>query len=128
MYLFKRRSDLHAILPCMFALTNVFFGVVGFYHAYRTVQQRKYLHAHRLSHRAYGIMFAILGFGYRRFMYPGYAILTLYRHAAHSRSLGPVWTGKTASSMRWSTFSQAKCSALSSRWACCSCRPSFTRR
>ena len=28
MYLFKRRSDLHAILPCLFAFTNVFFGVV----------------------------------------------------------------------------------------------------
>lgn len=94
MYLFKRRSDMHAILPCIFAHTNVLLGVIGFYHAAQAVRGGRISRAHRLWMRSYGCMFAILGFGYRRFMYPGYA----WRSGRRRRSLwrsAPAPTGKT---------------------------------
>jgi hypothetical protein len=70
MYLFASKDELHAALPTLFALTNVLLGVLGFLVAAWLVRRGSLRGAHLASSVAYQAMFAVLGFGYRRFMYP----------------------------------------------------------
>jgi len=63
--------NIHGILPCLFAGTNVLFGVVGFYLSWWCAQKNRLFLAHSLWTTSYVIMFGILGFGYARFLYPG---------------------------------------------------------
>ena len=58
---FYRRSDLHGLLPTIFAATNVLLGVLGFLitGAFLANNYRKI--ASLLGIYSYGIMFAILG-------------------------------------------------------------------
>ena len=71
MFVFANKGELHPLLPFGFALTNVLLGFVGFLLAYRHVKRAHYYSAHTLWVRSYSIMFGILGFGYRRFLYAG---------------------------------------------------------
>lgn len=71
MFYFKTKDEIHAIIPMIFAFTNVFLGILGFFYTYGYVKRGRFLDAHTVWVRAYGIMMGILGFGYRRFLYPG---------------------------------------------------------
>lgn len=66
-------DDLHGLFPCLFALTNVLFGVVGFYLSARLVKGDSEPTAHALWTTSYTCMFAILSFGYDRFIYAGWS-------------------------------------------------------
>jgi len=72
MFLFHYPS-LHGIFPCIFALTNVLFGIGGFYMTWNLIRKPKVNHflVTLLWTGSYSAMFGILGFGYRRFFYPG---------------------------------------------------------
>jgi len=70
MWVFSDRK-MHGILPLLFAFTNVAQGILGFYLVRKCIEKRYYLLATFLWTSAYAIMFGILGFGYKRFLYPG---------------------------------------------------------
>jgi hypothetical protein len=80
--MFYLDRSLHGIFPCLFALTNVSQGILGFYLVYKAVQaNRNFLAGILVIVKVEGsvalwavnyvIMFGILGFGYQRFMYAG---------------------------------------------------------
>ncbi|KAF9173712.1 hypothetical protein BGX21_011038 [Mortierella sp. AD011] len=75
MFLLGDKNDIHALLPTIFAFTNVLLGVIGYYVTYCKI--RKYRTAaklpmsyHKYWIHAYTCFCAILGMGYNRFMYP----------------------------------------------------------
>jgi hypothetical protein len=65
------RATVSASLASLFASTNMLFGILGFVSATYFIKQGKPLRAHTLWVINYVIMFGILGFGYRRFLYAG---------------------------------------------------------
>ncbi|KAF8933903.1 hypothetical protein BGZ58_006054 [Dissophora ornata] len=86
MFILGDKNDIHAILPTVFAFTNVLLGIIGYYVTYIKIRQ---LHLHSMKkgnnagaasslpmayHKywihAYSCFCAILGMGYNRFMYP----------------------------------------------------------
>ena len=69
MYMLSR--DMPAIIPCLFAMTNILFGLLGFHLAYRLIKAGKAASANLLWLFGYGCMFTILGTGWRRFFYAG---------------------------------------------------------
>ena len=73
-------SELHGIFPCLFALTNVLFGVVGFYLCYHLIRNDREDVAYTLWTTAYVCMFTILTLGYDRFLYSGERLILGYRH------------------------------------------------
>jgi len=66
-----RRADLHGLLPTIFASTNVLLGVIGFIITARLISKKYQKIAFNLPIYSYGIMFSILGFGYKRFLFAG---------------------------------------------------------
>ncbi|CAH1792480.1 unnamed protein product [Owenia fusiformis] len=64
-------KDMHGIWPCLFAHTNISLGVLGYVLAYKCIKGNQELLAHTLWVGAYTCMFAILSFGYDRFLYAG---------------------------------------------------------
>ncbi|KAF9915415.1 hypothetical protein FBU30_002027, partial [Linnemannia zychae] len=75
MYVLGDKNEIHAILPTVFAFTNVLLGIIGYYVTYTKI--RKHRHAsqlpmsyHKYWIHAYTCFCAILGMGYNRFMYP----------------------------------------------------------
>ena len=63
--------NLHGIWPCLFANTNVSLGVLGFCICYKLIKDGNDLAVHKYWTTAYTCMFAILTFGYDRFLYAG---------------------------------------------------------
>jgi len=63
--------NIHAIWPTLFTLTNVLLGVIGFYISWVLIKSNRHLVALSLGVLSFAIMFAILGFGYARFLYIG---------------------------------------------------------
>ena len=68
---FYDRTELHGIVPCLFTVTNVLFGIVGFQLSYRLVRSDREAAAHGIWTTAVTCMLAIWGFGYDRALYPG---------------------------------------------------------
>ncbi|KAG0372501.1 hypothetical protein BGX24_000161 [Mortierella sp. AD032] len=75
MFLLGDKNEIHAILPTVFAFTNVLLGIIGYYVTYAKI--RMYRNApqlpmsyHKYWIHAYTCFCAILGMGYNRFMYP----------------------------------------------------------
>jgi len=79
--MFMLDRDMNALLPTIFAATNTTQGVLGFWLAYRCIKVGSPKAAHTLWISSYAIMFAILGFGYRRFLYAG--TLEEWRRSIH---------------------------------------------
>lgn len=69
--MFFYSKDMHGIWPCLFAQTNVSLGVLGFYVAYKRIRAGSVVQANQSWIIAYCCMFAILSFGYDRFLYAG---------------------------------------------------------
>ena len=87
MFILGDKNDIHAILPAVFAFTNVLLGIIGYYVTYIKIRK---LHLrslkkgnaganaagslpmayHKYWIHAYSCFCAILGMGYNRFMYP----------------------------------------------------------
>jgi len=65
------KSLIDAILPTVFASSNVALGVFGFFNAWRCIRAGRELAAHTHWIVAYGCFAVILGFGYARFLYNG---------------------------------------------------------
>ena len=63
--------DVHAIIPCLFASTNILFGVLGFWLAWRLIRAGRPERVKWLWIGGYAGMLSILGIGYRRFLYAG---------------------------------------------------------
>jgi len=70
-FLQKYINPNYPLLPCLFSCTNTLMGVIGFYWAYSLIHKGQAVEAHSLWTTSYIIMMGILGFGYRRFLYPG---------------------------------------------------------
>ncbi|KAG0318845.1 hypothetical protein BGZ99_005434 [Dissophora globulifera] len=83
MFLLGDKNEIHAILPTVFAFTNVLFGIIGYYVTYRKIRHlhKKYggkdngtkplpMAYHKYWVHAYTCFCAILGMGYNRFLYP----------------------------------------------------------
>ncbi|KAG0201570.1 hypothetical protein BGX28_005660 [Mortierella sp. GBA30] len=75
MYLLGDKNEIHAILPTMFAFTNVLFGIIGYYVTYCKIRKHRNdarlpMSYHKYWIHAYTCFCAILGMGYNRFMYP----------------------------------------------------------
>jgi len=64
-------TEIHGLLSCLFAMTNVLLGIVGFLIAGLLIKRDSTTFVHALWTVPYTCMFAILSFGYDRFMYPG---------------------------------------------------------
>lgn len=71
MFVLGDKNDIPAILPTVFASTNVLFGLVGFYVADSFIRAGKLTNAHLSWILAYTGFAAILGFGYKRFLFAG---------------------------------------------------------
>ena len=69
MFLLDR--SMHGIWPCLFANTNVSLGVLGFIICYKLIKSGHTRLQHQLWTGSYTCMFAILTFGYDRFLYAG---------------------------------------------------------
>lgn len=69
MYMLSR--DMPAFIPCLFAMTNILCGLLGFYVTFKLIKagQQKYMHIPWIV--GYVFMFLILGIGWRRFTYAG---------------------------------------------------------
>ncbi|KAK3813355.1 MAG: hypothetical protein J3Q66DRAFT_390221 [Benniella sp.] len=75
MFVLGDKNEIHAILPTIFAFTNVLLGIIGYYVTYKRIrkyrsQQPSNTAIHAPWVHAYTIFCAILGLGYNRFMYP----------------------------------------------------------
>jgi len=75
MFLLGDKNEIHAILPTVFAFTNVLLGIIGYYMTYRKIRSypkgaRLPMSYHKYWIHAYSCFTAILGMGYNRFMYP----------------------------------------------------------
>ncbi|KAG0261778.1 hypothetical protein BG011_000680 [Mortierella polycephala] len=75
MFLLGDKNEIHAILPTVFAFTNVLLGIIGYYVTYRKIRKLRHNPTMPMSYNkywihAYTIFCAILGMGYNRFMYP----------------------------------------------------------
>ncbi|KAF9095762.1 hypothetical protein BGX23_012690 [Mortierella sp. AD031] len=75
MFLLGDKNEIHAMLPTVFAFTNILLGIIGYYVTYAKI--RRYRNAkvlpmsfHKYWIHAYTCFCAILGMGYNRFMYP----------------------------------------------------------
>ncbi len=69
--MFMLDRNVHAIVPCLFASTNIVFGVLGFWWAWRLIRAGRARDVHKLWIAGYAGMLSILGFGFRRFLYAG---------------------------------------------------------
>ncbi|KAF9584439.1 hypothetical protein BGW38_006456 [Lunasporangiospora selenospora] len=75
MFVLGDKNEIHAILPTVFAFTNVLLGIIGYYVTYRKIRSNRHEEVLPMSHNKYWIhaytcFCAILGMGYNRFMYP----------------------------------------------------------
>ncbi|KAF9906739.1 hypothetical protein EC991_000332 [Linnemannia zychae] len=75
MFLLGDKNEIHAILPTVFAFTNVLLGIIGYYVTYAKIRRnrdapRLPMSYHKYWIHAYTCFCAILGMGYNRFMYP----------------------------------------------------------
>ncbi|ORZ22707.1 hypothetical protein BCR41DRAFT_420480 [Lobosporangium transversale] len=80
MFVLGDKNEIHAILPTLFAFTNVLLGIIGYYVTYSKIrsltlkrtQSKESLPMsyHKYWIHAYTCFCAILGMGYNRFMYP----------------------------------------------------------
>ncbi|KAG0347304.1 hypothetical protein BG004_008046 [Podila humilis] len=75
MYVLGDKNEIHAILPTVFAFTNVLLGIIGYYVTYQKIRQHRHepvlsTKIHKYWVHAYTCFCAILGLGYNRFMYP----------------------------------------------------------
>eukprot|EP00756_Hemistasia_phaeocysticola_P044773 Hpha_TRINITY_DN1855_c0_g1::TRINITY_DN1855_c0_g1_i1::g.170425::m.170425 len=70
---FGARGWLEACIPTVFAHTNVLLGLIGFWVTYKLNKAGKRDLATYIWISTYSAFFGILGFGYGRFLYPGYA-------------------------------------------------------
>ncbi|KJE93597.1 hypothetical protein CAOG_04358 [Capsaspora owczarzaki ATCC 30864] len=72
MYLFENDANVTGPLAALFASTNTLLGVLGFTLATRSIRRNggSTFGAHQMWIASYACMFSILGFGYRRFLYP----------------------------------------------------------
>jgi len=64
-------KTLHGIFPCLFSFTNISQGILGYYLVYKSARYGNHFLSVSLWSVNYCIMFGILGFGYKRFMYAG---------------------------------------------------------
>lgn len=69
--MFYLDKSMHGILPCIFAHTNVSLGIIGFMFCYKLIKGGREELAHPVWILSYICMFAILTFGYDRFLYAG---------------------------------------------------------
>ncbi len=69
--MFMLDRDVHALVPCLFASTNIVFGVLGFLWAWRWIRAGRARDVHKLWLAGYAGMLSILGLGFRRFLYAG---------------------------------------------------------
>ncbi|KAK5828040.1 hypothetical protein F5H01DRAFT_375792 [Linnemannia elongata] len=75
MYLLGDKNEIHALLPTVFAFTNVLLGIIGYYVTYRSIRRHHeetvlYMGMNKYWIHAYTCFCAILGMGYNRFLYP----------------------------------------------------------
>ncbi|KAG0038141.1 hypothetical protein BGZ82_000953 [Podila clonocystis] len=75
MFVLGDKNEIHAILPTVFAFTNVLLGIIGYYVTYQKIRQHRNdsqmpTSIHKYWVHAYTCFCAILGLGYNRFMYP----------------------------------------------------------
>ncbi|KAG0052275.1 hypothetical protein BGZ83_002781 [Gryganskiella cystojenkinii] len=76
MFLLGDKNEIHALLPTVFAFTNVLLGIIGYYVTYRKIRSygpgraKLPMSYHKYWIHAYSCFTAILGMGYNRFMYP----------------------------------------------------------
>ncbi|KAG0317157.1 hypothetical protein BGZ97_005844 [Linnemannia gamsii] len=75
MFLLGDKNEIHAILPTVFAFTNVLLGIIGYYVTYAKIRKHRNapqlpMSYHKYWVHAYTCFCAILGMGYNRFMYP----------------------------------------------------------
>ncbi|KAF9287418.1 hypothetical protein BGZ68_001853 [Mortierella alpina] len=75
MFVLGDKNEIHAILPTVFAFTNVLLGIIGYYVTYRKIRKHRNdaqlpMSYHKYWIHAYTCFCAILGMGYNRFMYP----------------------------------------------------------
>jgi hypothetical protein len=68
MFVLTTKEAIAPILPTVFSSTNVLFGVLGFYVAFRLIRRGELSNAHRSWIVAYSAFAAILGFGCKAFM------------------------------------------------------------
>ena len=83
--MFFFHKSMHGIWPCIFAHTNVSLGVLGFMLCYNMVKRGDYSTPHVVWVSAYDCMFAILTFGYDRFLYAGKAKTKTHRETNKNR-------------------------------------------
>ncbi|KAI1314371.1 hypothetical protein EDD11_002236 [Mortierella claussenii] len=76
MFVLGDKNDIHALLPTVFAFTNVLLGIIGYYVTYAKIRRHRHdknglpMSYHKYWVHAYTCFCAILGMGYNRFMYP----------------------------------------------------------
>ncbi|KAG0264214.1 hypothetical protein BG011_007248 [Mortierella polycephala] len=75
MFVLGDKNEIHAILPTVFAFTNVLLGIIGYYITYSKIRQYRHepqqnMTIHKYWIHAYTCFTAILGMGYNRFLYP----------------------------------------------------------
>ncbi|KAF9934976.1 hypothetical protein FBU30_009398 [Linnemannia zychae] len=75
MYVLGDKNEIHAILPTVFAFTNVLLGIIGYYVTYLNIRRHKdekqlNMSMNKYWIHAYTCFCAILGMGYNRFLYP----------------------------------------------------------
>ncbi|KAF9421212.1 hypothetical protein BGZ94_008884 [Podila epigama] len=75
MFVLGDKNEIHAILPTVFAFTNVLLGIIGYYVTYNKIREHRFetqlpTTIHKYWVHAYTCFCAILGLGYNRFMYP----------------------------------------------------------
>jgi len=69
MFLFTTKDEMRPLLPTLFCFSNIFLAILGFYFNQNLIKQGKASQAHAVWFYAYVIMFSVIGFGYRRFLY-----------------------------------------------------------
>ncbi|MBI2889888.1 MAG: hypothetical protein HYY13_03785 [Nitrospirae bacterium] len=69
--MFMLDRNVHPSIPCIFAATNILFGILGWRMAYGYIKKGQPGAVHRLYLFGYAMMFGILGFGWKRFFYSG---------------------------------------------------------
>jgi len=71
MFMLGGKESIPAILPTIFASTNVLLGLLGFWLAYHFIRRGRMTAAHMAWIVPYTAFAAILGLGYSRFLYAG---------------------------------------------------------
>lgn len=71
MYLFTSKDEMKPLLPTLFCFSNIFLCILGFYINQGLIKKGQGGQAHAVWFYSYIIMFTVVGFGYRRFLYSG---------------------------------------------------------